>query len=349
MTQAARVSNGLARETASDSINFFIRALYYQRASGRNLGLDIVTKSTVRSTWGSALSDFRDLTAPRTRVRARGTAFNGARTTELLWRRYGLARGFDRTSPLKLDVLIPVASTDTSVLPLTVEGLRRNLAHPLGKIIVVTQADSDAHRLAAELGCEVIDEETVVPVRRADIDYRVEPWDRSGWLLAQLLKLSAEIVSTEDHVLVIDADTVLIRPQTFTYRGAVVALVSGEYHPPYFEAYRALLDEKPLSRVSFIAHQTVMSRRTLADLKALIERRRSRPWWQAILDVCDFSELSCFADYELYGNYAFSRNPSIIRRWWANCPLPRDRMSSLDDLHREFGSRYRTLSFHHYI
>lgn len=307
-------------------------------------------RSTVRSTWGAALSDLRDLTAPRKLVPGRSTAFNVARTTELLWRRYGPARGFDRTSPLKLDVLIPVADTDTSVLPLTVEGLRRNLSHPLGKIIVVTKADSEAHRVAAELGCEVVDEETVVPVRRADIDYRVEPWDRSGWLLAQLLKLNAETLSTEDHVLVIDADTVLIRPQTFTYRGAVVALVSAEYHPPYFEAYKALLEEKPPSRVSFITHQTVMSRRTLVDLKALIERRRNgRPWWQAILDVCDFSELSCFAEYELYWNYALSRDPSIIRRWWANCPLPRDRISSLDDLHREFGSRYRSLSFHHYI
>ena len=110
---------------------------------------------------------------------------------------------------------------------------------------MVTQVDSEAHRVAAQLGCEVADEETVVPVRRADIDYRVEPWDRSGWLLAQLLKLSAETLSTEEHVLVIDADTVLIRPQTFTYRGAVVALVSGEYHPPYFEAYTALFDERP--------------------------------------------------------------------------------------------------------
>ena len=308
-----------------------------------------MTRSAARSTWGAALSDLRDFTAPRNLVPGRGTAFNVARITELLWRRYGPAQGFDRSSQLKLDVVIPVASTDTSVLPLTVEGLRRNLAHPLGKITVVTQADSEAHRVAAQLGCEVVDEEKVVPVRRTDIEYRVEPWDRSGWLLAQFLKLSAETLSTEDHVLVIDADTVLIRPQTFTYRGAVVALVSEEYHLPYFEAYMALLKEKPLSRVSLIAHQTVMNRRTLADLKALIERRRGCPWWQAILDVCDFSELSCFADYELYGNYALSRDPSMIRRWWANCPLPRDCMSSLDDLQREFGSRYRTVSFHHYI
>jgi Family of unknown function (DUF6492) len=181
------------------------------------------------------------------------------------------------------------------------------------------------------------------------LNYRVEPWDRSGWLFAQLLKLSVDTMASEDHVLVIDADTVLIRPQTFTHRGAVVALVSSEYHPPYFTAYRALLDEQPVSRLSFIAHHTVMNRRTLADLKVLIQSRRKHPWWQAILEVCDFSCLSCFADYELYGNYNLSRNRPIVRRWWANSPLSRNHMSSLDDLHYRFGSQFRTVSFHHYI
>ena len=62
--------------------------------------------------------------------------------------------------------------------------------------------------------------------------------------------------------------------------------MSSEYHLPYFDAYQALLGEPARSRVSFIVHHSVMNRQTLADLKALIERRRERPWWQAILDVC---------------------------------------------------------------
>ena len=310
---------------------------------------EILSGSGEESTWKTGISDLKEFLAPERRVPGRGIAFNAARTTELGWRRFGPVQGFDRRSDVPLDVVIPVAGTDTAVLPLTIAGLRRNLAHPLGKIMVVTEAGSEAHQVAAELGCDVIDQDTVVPVRRTDLDYRVEPWDRSGWLLAPLLKLSVDTLSTEDHVLVIDADTVLIRPQTFTRRGAVVALVSSEYHLPYFDAYQALLGEPARSRVSFIAHHSVMNRQTLADLKALIERRRERPWWQAILDVCDFSQLSCFADYELYGNYKLSRSRSTVRRWWANCPLPRDRMSSLDELQRRFGSQYRTVSFHHWI
>jgi hypothetical protein len=301
------------------------------------------------SRWRTARSDCKDLVAPRTRADGRGLAFNTRRTTGLLWRRFGPGQGFDTSSDLRLDVVIPVAGIDTKVLPLTVAGLRRNLSHPLGRIVVVTEAGSEADRVATQLGCDVIDEDTVVPVRRSDLDYRVGPLDRSGWLFAQLLKLNVDTLSSEDHILLLDADTVLVRPQTFTRRGAVVALVSKEFHLPYFTAYEALLGEPPRSHLSFIAHQMVVNRRTLADLRAMIEHRRRRPWWQAILDACDFSLLSCFSEYELYGNYVLSHNRSMVRRWWGNCPAPRDNLSSLGDLQRRFGTRYRSVSFHHYI
>lgn len=302
------------------------------------------------SPWETGLSDLKEFVDPEKRVQGRGFAFNAARTAELIWRRFGPGQGFDRRSDLRLDVVIPVAPDDTVVLPLTIAGLRRNLMHPLGKITVVTVAGSEAHKVAAELGCAVVDEDTVLPVRRTDIEYRVEYWgDRSGWLFAQLLKLSADKFSAEDHILVLDADTVMIRPQTFTHRGAVVALVSKEYHLPYFIAYNALFDEPPVSRLSFIAHHSVMNRQTLTELRALIERRRDRPWWRAILDVSDLSIQSCFAEYEVYGNYILSRNKPIVRRWWRNRPLARDHMSSLDDLQLRYGAQFRTVSFHHYL
>jgi hypothetical protein len=306
-----------------------------------------LSRSEAESIWSTGLSDLKTFVTPR--ARGEGFAFNAGRTTELVWRRFGPGQQFDQSSELPLDVVIPVADSDAAVLPLTVASVRRNLTHPVKKIIVITAVGSEAHIVAEQLGCYVIDEDTVVPVRRTNLDYRVGPWDRSGWLFQQFLKLSVDTLSTEDHVFVLDADTVLVRPQTLTHLGEVVALVSSEYHAPYFTAYREILEEAPPSRLSFVAHQAVFNRKTLFDLKNLIEERRERPWWQAILDVCDFSQLSCFSEYELYGNYNLSRNRSVVRRWWANCPLERDHISSLDHLQDRFGSQFRAVSFHHYI
>jgi hypothetical protein len=93
----------------------------------------------------------------------------------------------------------------------------------------------------------------------------------------------------------------------------------------------------------------VMNRGVLAELKAQIEEHSGSSWWQAIIDACDSSVLSGFSEYELYGNYALSRDRSMVRRWWANLPLSRDQVASLDDLQRRHGSTYRTVSFHHYL
>jgi hypothetical protein len=141
----------------------------------------------------------------------------------------------------------------------------------------------------------------------------------------------------------------MIRPQTLTRRGEIVALNSHEYHLPYFSVCAELLPTTQQSRLSFIAHHMIVNCRSLADLKADVELRRQIPWWQAIIDACDFTEGSCFASDELYGNYEFSRSDAMLRRWWANLPLPRDSMSSLDELSRRYGSAYRTVSFHSYI
>ena len=73
-------------------------------------------------------------------------------------------------------------------------------------------------RWPTSLACEVVDEQDVLPIRRDDIDYQFGSVDRSGWLFQQLLKLSADTISSSDHVLVLDADTVMIRPQSFHVR-----------------------------------------------------------------------------------------------------------------------------------
>ncbi len=273
--------------------------------------------------------------------------FNVARTSELLRIRLG-SQHTDRRSELPVDVLIAAAERDWDVLGVAIEGVRRNLAHPVRTIWVVTGTGSRSARVAEELGCRVVDEDSVLPIVRGDIRYQVGSVDRSGWLFQQLLKLSADTISSREHVLVIDADTVLVRPQTFTSRGRVVLFHSSEYHPPYFEAYRAVTGLTPATRVSATTHHLLLRRASLLGLKSLMERTRSVPWWQAVLDTCVYQSSSGFAESELYGNYELTVG-GVARRWWSNEPRPRSTLDDLDVLQRADGARLRTVSFHHYL
>ena len=255
----------------------------------------------------------------------------------------------DRRSELPLDVLIPAAEIDWGVLSVAIDGVKRNLAHPVGTIWIVTALGSKAAKVADEQGCEVVDERDVLPIRRDDIDYHFGSVDRSGWLFQQLLKLTADTISSSDHVLVIDADTVMIRPQSFTCGNKVVLFHSGEYHPPYFEAYRAVTGQAPATRVSCTTHHMVLRRESLQGLKALMERHRSVPWWQAVLDTCVYESVSGFSEYEVYGNYELSSGGRLARRWWRNAIAPRSELTDLDGLSRRYRGGLRTVSFHYYL
>lgn len=281
-------------------------------------------------------------------VSGKSTAFNLARAVELSYIRVK-PQHFDQRSELPLDILIPVAEGDTDVLPVTLEGAMRNLAHPVGKIWVVTSHGSKAARVAEEMGCQVVDEDDVLPIKRTDISYQHDSLDRSGWLFQQLIKLSADLITSSDHVLVLDADTVFVRPQAFTSGRRVVLLHSSEYHEPYFQVYRSLIGRAPSSRVSCTTHHLLARRDSLRGLRSLIERRWSLPWWQAILNVCDYSSISGFAETETYGNYELAFGPKVARRWWQNLGLPRSQLLDLEQLQNRFGKQFRTLSFHHYL
>ena len=73
------------------------------------------------------------LPTPTDWVPGKPLAFNLARSAELLRIRAG-SRHTDSRSQLALDVLIPAAEGDWDVLGVTIQGVRRNLAHPVGTI-----------------------------------------------------------------------------------------------------------------------------------------------------------------------------------------------------------------------
>jgi hypothetical protein len=271
-----------------------------------------------------------------------------ARSAELV-RVRAVPQRVDRRSALRLDVIIPVAEADCDVLRVTIEGVTRNLAHPVGTIWAVTALGSKAAKVADDLGCEVVDERGVLPITRDDIRYQFGSFDRSGWLFQQLLKLSADTISPENHVLVLDADTVMIRPQAFTSGGRVVLFHASEYNRPYFEAYRAVTGLEPATRLSCTTHNMVMRRDLLVGLKALMEERRSVPWWQAVLDTCVYETMSGFSEYEVYGNFALTFGDGLARRWWRNAVAPKSELAELGILTRRYGARLRTVSFHHYL
>ena len=248
-----------------------------------------------------------------------------------------------------IDVLMPVIRKDLVTLPLAVAGLRKNLRHPLGKIILVSPPDAAIQDFCRQHGCAWRDENKVLPLKPTDIHYEVNGVNRAGWIFKQILQLHADQICEAEHILLLDSDTVLLQPQKFEHEGRSLMLVSDEFHWPYFVTFQKMFGYLPPARFSLIAHHLLVNRHRLAELRAELEQRHHRPLHQVIVDHIDPNEGSTFAEYETYGQWMLQHHRDQVElEYWFNVALPRRRVWRHAWDARRCSQAYRAVSYHHH-
>lgn len=255
-------------------------------------------------------------------------------------------------SKLKLDVVIPAIKKDLDILPLTIKSIRKNLRHPLEKIYIVGPKDTAIIRFCKQYQCNFRNEDTVLPIVISDvkkIGYIVGPWDRTGWIFQQLLKLNCDAISSQNNIYVLDADTILVSPQKFEINGKSILLVSDEYHPPYFETFKKVMGFKASAPFSFVSHQMLFNAKRLKELRQTIEKNHpKKAWYQVILDNLDLSEGSSFSEYETYGNWMKKIHPDEIEmEYYFNKSLSKNGTVKFN-LNSDRYDKFRSVSFHAY-
>jgi hypothetical protein len=261
-----------------------------------------------------------------------------------------VSTGQNVSSQTKIDIIIPVVEKDLAVLPYAIDGARDNLKHPIGRIMIVAPDSKRIKAVCADKRCEFICEDSIVPIKKEDIDYTVNGVDRSGWLFQQFIKWGGDSISSEEHYLFLDADTVLIRPQVLEANGKIIMLHSDEHHQPYFDAYKRLLGLDAPTFLSFVSHHMLYRKCRISELKRQIEQRhQGDPWYRVLLATVDRSEMSAISEYETYGQWMLQNHADeIIREYWFNKPMRRVALKRLNALQKELSDKYRSISFHDY-
>jgi len=255
------------------------------------------------------------------------------------------------SSTLPLDIIIPCAEKDLKILPHTISGIRENLKHPIHELFIISPDSRRIEEICNHNECTYIREDTVLPIKPRDIPYVSNGIDRSGWLYQQFLKLAGDLISSREHFFVLDADTVLIRPQVFETNNKIIFLHSDEYILPYYDAYQKLLGYYPSTGISFVAHQMLFQRSIVSELRDAIEENNQRkPWYSAIYDTIDRRLISSFSEYELYGHWMMDNHRNAIdREYWFNYHIPFQNDRMIQRLSSELRDRYRSISFHSYL
>jgi len=259
--------------------------------------------------------------------------------------------GDPEPSPIPIDIVVPCLDKDIKPLPIAIQAARENVLHPIKHIFIVAPGNSkEIMRFCDENDCTFIDESKVAPIKKSQLNYKPRGIDRSGWIFQQLIKLSVDSFTESENVLLLDADTVFIRPQTFIRGNKPVFDHSDEHHEPYYRIFHDLTATRVSIPLSFVAHHMLINSHVLAELRAFLENKHGEPWYQAILGHLAENELSSFSEYELYGNYFCSViKRKCVHEYWFNIDFPPSKISELDSLIQLHKSRTKSLSFHSYI
>lgn len=248
----------------------------------------------------------------------------------------------------KIDILIPAVEKDLETLPYVIKSVKNQVKHPIGHIYIVAPRRRRILELCRRIKkCKFVDESTLLPITKNNIRYRSKTWERSGWLFQQLLKMCGDKICTTENFLVIDADTVLIRPHVFKLGKKTLFYSRNWSQPEYFKTYRRLLGEKPASPSSLVAHYMLFNKSKLAKLKRKIESIHQTSWFSAILRKMDKTKQYAFSEYETYGNFLYSMNRRrIILKKALNKPLHMNIRRISKKRIAMLSKKYRSISFH---
>ena len=244
-------------------------------------------------------------------------------------------------SSVKLDIVIPIIEKDLPTLPYVIKGIRSQLMHPLGTIYLIAPESLKIREAAEKYNATFILEDTVLP------KFRQNP-PQAGWIKQQYLKLNADQFVQSDHYLVVDADTVFVRPQVFEFEGKTIFNAHFNYTISRKVMVQRAFQLNRLHNFCFTIHHMHIEKSKLKALKEKLEKIHQKPWQDALneLDVPEGG----FSEYELYANFVLSEYPSeAMILHGRNIEIPRDKLDGFDAIVPALAYKAKSVSLHHFI
>jgi hypothetical protein len=262
--------------------------------------------------------------------------------------------------PNAFDSAILVGPNDLEVIKLSSDSLLANL-NSGGRAFLV--APNSIHRSLKTLVCsdfEIISDDELLTKQIRDSFIKHVPSQKQSWIRQQILKLISTQVLTEQSILLLDADTVLLKTQDWINQKGVQNLnISIEYHQPYvshFERFmratgREIMNEKKIG-VSFVTHYQLMQREIVREIFE-VEGRSFEEGLLTWIEVLDFSTSdSAGSEWHTYGHYIAQNYPEKISlTQWRNANFSRKISKgelSNQALKNEFKD-FNSVSLHHYL
>lgn len=229
-----------------------------------------------------------------------------------------------------VEIVIPCAEKDADLLVSVIAAAAANCRNPVSRVTVLIPDDSPAPDLhGQDLDVPVqIDRDSEV-LSGIDVSAALSdvPQDRRGWILQQLVKLAAAGKSDAPGVLVVDADTLLLRPRTWLAQGGrQILCLSQELHKPYRDHFAAVWGSAYAQKASFVTHHQLMQPAIVREMFG--DDLSGLATW---IEALDPREPSAASEYHDYGTYLINRHPDrVVLARWGNVSARRSRPNESD-------------------
>lgn len=241
-----------------------------------------------------------------------------------------------------LTIVIPAVEKDAHVLEHCLRSVREQVKDVVAAVWVVAPESERLRQLAAAAHALFVHEDEILPRPARALKTR-------GWVLQQLIKFNAsQRVTTADY-LVLDADTVFLRPQRFIRNGRALLRYSDQYELLYNRSLELIFGHRRRYPVSFVTHHQLFGTRQVRELLALIEQRFGKPWWEAILHEVDKGHPVSFSEYELYGHFIMenpARRKNVVLEYWRGLDRDTSELADLETIRAHAQPGTNSVSFH---
>jgi hypothetical protein len=243
----------------------------------------------------------------------------------------------------KISVVIPCHPKDSALMSFVLSGLEKNCLNQITEVIIISPSRlpstlESKFKLRFLEDSDVLDSELLATIKS------IFPSQQFGWVVQQVLKIRCALkFSLNENTLIIDSDTVLIKPTLFVFDNYQTLSITREYHRQYVKQYQNFSNCNFDTGFSYVTHYQLWQRDILETLWG---DDRLNDW----LNAADLSSISSISEYHSYGSHLIQNFPDRFSySEWGNAEMSR---SLVDDLDYESISQAfpnaRSVSIHSY-
>jgi hypothetical protein len=253
-----------------------------------------------------------------------------------------------------------VSGKDMDLLTLVIESAIKYSANPISKVKVITPSGdvkmcSDLLSSLQFTGkLEIQNEDELIPEEFRILLHSIFK-KRYGWVLQQLLKLEAVSESDGEGTLIVDSDTVILRPVKWLNEdGKQILMASLEFNKPYYQFLSRLGELPSKPKYTFVTHHMLLQPEKLRFILKKLGIQNLEELVHRIIKFADPSLTSSISiDYELYGQgmVKFFRNSLRITKFSnVSCKRSSTEILQIKELQDSgLDSDFNSISFHDYL